>query len=138
MNAHARSALQHYGQASSASVAGVVEAASPHRLIQMLLIGAQDKIATAKGAMLKKDIATKGENIGWAISILDSLRASLNQEAGGELAQNLSALYEYMGQRLLLANARNDVMMLDEVATLLRQIKAGWDGIAEQAQSTQG
>jgi flagellar protein FliS len=132
MNAHARSALQHYGQAGNAGISGVVEAASPHRLIQMLLIGALDKIAIAKAAILKKDIPAKGENIGWAISIIDSLRASLNHEAGGDLADNLSALYEYMGQRLLLANVRNDVLILDEVATLMRQIKAGWDGIADQ------
>lgn len=132
MNAYARSALQHYGQAGTASIAGVVEAASPHRLIQMLLIGALDKIAIAKGAMLKKDIPAKGENISWAISIIDSLRASLNHEIGGELASNLSALYEYMGQRLLLANAHNDPAILDEVATLIHQIKAGWDGIADQ------
>ncbi len=131
MNAYARSAIQQYGQTSTVSA---VETASPHRLIQMLLIGALDKIAIAKGAMLHKNVTAKGENIGWAISIIDSLRASLNVELGGELAENLSALYEYMGQRLLLANSRDDVMILDEIATLLHQIKAGWDGIADQVQ----
>lgn len=130
MNAYARSAIAQYGQTSTATA---VEAASPHRLIQMLLVGALDKLAIAKGAMLHKDLPRKGENIGWAISIIDSLRASLNHEAGGDLADNLSALYEYMGHRLLLANMRNDVVALDEVTTLLHQIKSGWDGIADQA-----
>ncbi|MBE0510108.1 MAG: flagellar export chaperone FliS [Chromatiales bacterium] len=129
MNAQARSALQHYGHAGTA---GAVEIASPHRLIQMLLIGALDKIAVAKGAILHKNIPAKGENIGWAISIIDSLRASLNHDAGGELAGNLANLYEYMSRRLLLANAHSDVLILDEVANLLRQIKFGWDGIADQ------
>ena len=131
MNPYARTAIQQYGQTSTASA---IEAANPHRLIQMLLAGTLDKIAIAKGAMLRKDIAAKGENIGWAISIIDSLNASLNVEAGGELAENLSALYEYMNHRLFLANSRDDVLILDEVATLLHQIKAGWDGIAEQVQ----
>ena len=129
MNAYARSAIQQYGQTRSVSA---VEAANPHRLIQMLLQGALDKIAVAKGAMLHHNVAAKGENIGWAISIVDSLRASLNHEAGGDLADNLSALYEYMGNRLLLANTRDDVAILDEVAGLLREIKSGWDGIADQ------
>ena len=126
MNAQARNALQHYGQTRTA---GAVEAASPHRLVQMLLAGALDKIAIAKGAMLHKHIALKGENIGLAIAIIDSLRASLNHEAGGELASNLAALYEYMNHQLLLANARNDVKLLEEIANLLHQIKSGWDSI---------
>jgi len=110
-----------------------IESASPHRLIQMLMAGALEKISAAKGFMDRKEIGKKGEQIGWAISIIDGLRVSLDRNVGGDLVDNLDALYEYMGQRLLTANIKNDSGMLDEVAGLLHEIKAGWDGIAKEA-----
>ncbi|VAX04640.1 Flagellar biosynthesis protein FliS, partial [hydrothermal vent metagenome] len=65
-----------------------------------------------------------------AISIIsDGLRGSLDMDAGGEIAENLDALYEYMLQRLMAGHAKNDPVALDEVNTLLREIKSGWDGI---------
>lgn len=109
--------------------AQVVEA-SPHRLIQMLLEGGLDRIAQARGALERKQIALKGELIGKAVAIIGGLREALDLKAGGELAANLDALYDYMMRRLTEANIHNDPQRLDEVAGLLRQVKSGWDGIA--------
>lgn len=97
----------------------------------MLLEGALEKIAVAKGHMERKEIAEKGRAISWAIDILEGLRISLDQEAGGELAANLDALYEYMGVQLVEANISNSVEKLDEVSRLLKQIKSAWDAIAD-------
>lgn len=107
----------------------VVDNATPHALIQMMMGGALDRIASARGCMERGEIAEKGEQIGWAISIIDGLRVSLDKSAGGELAENLDRLYEYMARRLLEANMRNEPAWLDEVAGLLRQIKSAWDAI---------
>jgi len=126
MNANA--ALQSYRQVGVQSALD----ASPHRLIQMLMEGALEKLNIAKHALTQGSIALKGENISWAISIIEGLRASLNLEAGGELAANLDALYDYMGRRLVEANLKNDGEILDEVAGLMRTVKEGWDGIADQ------
>jgi flagellar protein FliS len=109
-----------------------VASASPHRLIQMLMEGALEKIAIAKGHMERGEIANKGAHISWAISIIDGLRMSLDKETGGDLAQNLGALYEYMQRRLAEANIENNVSILDEVASLLREIKTAWDAISER------
>ncbi|MCF6323192.1 MAG: flagellar export chaperone FliS [Gammaproteobacteria bacterium] len=111
------------------SVQGGVESATPHRLIQMLMEGALDKIAAAKFNMEQNEIAKKGENISVAISIIDGLRVSLDKPTGGEIAQNLDDLYEYMGHNLLQANLKNDVNLLDEVSKLLNKIKGAWDAI---------
>ncbi len=108
-----------------------VAAASPHRLIQMLLEGALEKIAIAKGHMERREIAQKGKAISWAIDILEGLRMSLDQNAGGELAQNLDSLYDYMGITLLEANKENSLEKLNEVSRLLGSIKSAWDGIAD-------
>lgn len=106
--------------------------ASPHQLVCMLMDGALERIVQARAAMEHHLTARKGERIGKAISIIDSLRASLNPDRGGEVAANLAALYDYMVRRLLHANLNDDLDALDEVQRLLKEIKAGWDGIAEQ------
>ncbi|WP_170800071.1 flagellar export chaperone FliS [Stutzerimonas stutzeri] len=105
--------------------------ASPHRLIQMLMEGGLARLAQARGAMERGDVALKGSLLGKAVDIVGGLREALNQEAGGEVAANLDKLYAYMSSRLLEANLKNDLTIIDEVAGLLREVKAGWDGIAQ-------
>lgn len=121
--------VSQYSQVDSYS--GVTDA-NPHQLIQMLLDGAMKKIALAKGIMERGEVAGKGEIISQAIAIIDGLRASLNLDAG-ELAANLDDLYEYMGRRLVQANLKNDVTILDEVSSLLREIKSAWESIPLEA-----
>ncbi|GAB7529775.1 flagellar export chaperone FliS [Pseudomonas sp. 3A(2025)] len=105
--------------------------ASPHRLVQMLLEGGLDRIAQAKGAMARKEIARKGILIGKAIDIIGGLREGLDLENyGSDALRNQDNLYDYMMKRLAEANAKNDAVILDEVTDLLITVKEGWDAIA--------
>jgi flagellar protein FliS len=116
---------------------GVV-AASPHKLIVMLFDGALVALATALHQMKAGNIQAKGQSISKAITIIDSgLRASLDQTAGGEIAQNLDALYAYMSNRLLMANLKNEPGGIEEVQRLLQDLKGAWEAIdpASTAQS---
>ena len=126
---NAVSAMKQYQEVSVHS--GIMDA-SPHRLVQMLMEGALEKIALAKGNMTNNEIANKGENISKAIAIIGGLQSSLNKDAGGEIAENLNSLYDYMSHRLVIANLRNDESILDEVASLMLEIKMGWDGIPDE------
>ena len=101
----------------------------PHRLIQLLLEAALSRLAQAKGAMDRKDIALKGALLNKVNDILQTLKASLNHSAGGELSERLEALYEYMTIRVLEASSQNSTEMLDEVTGLLLQVKSAWDAI---------
>ncbi|HHI93307.1 MAG TPA: flagellar export chaperone FliS [Gammaproteobacteria bacterium] len=104
--------------------------ASPHELIGKLLARAMEAIAEAKEQIQTKDISGKSQNIKIATSIIsDGLRSSLNMEAGGEIAANLDGLYDYMLRQLMKAHAENNTAILDEIVTLLQEIKSGWDGI---------
>jgi flagellar secretion chaperone FliS len=123
MNTQALSAYQQI------SVHTQVEGASPHKLITMLLDGALERTQKAKVAMKSGDVATKGELIGRAIDIVGSLDAYLDLEQGAEIAENLSALYEYIVLKLFEANNNNDANLLDEVVTLLTEVRDGWKGI---------
>lgn len=129
MKKNAKSALQQYKQVGNESDAAF---ASPHRLIQMLFEGALEKISIAKGHMERGEIAAKGQNIGWAISIVEGLRTSLDKNTGGEIAANLDALYEYVEHRLTEANLTNNVEFLDESTKLLKTVKSAWDEISNQ------
>lgn len=106
--------------------------ASPHRLVQMLMQGGLDRIAQAKGALERKDIATKGLCIGKAVAIVGGLREGLNQEEVATTLADVDGLYDYMMRRLTEANISNDVKILDEVGGLLSNVKEGWDAIGDQ------
>lgn len=124
MNAMNRNAINAYSQVS---VDGSVAVASPHKLISMLFDGALHSIAAARGHMQRQEIAAKGMAISKAISIIDDgLRASLDMKAGGDLAEKLEAIYEYMSFRLVVANLHNETETLDEVSKLLSEIKDAW------------
>ncbi|WP_295472557.1 flagellar export chaperone FliS [uncultured Pseudomonas sp.] len=109
--------------------------ASPHRLVQMLMEGGLDRIAQAKGAMSRKDVASKGVFIGKAIDIIGGLREGLDLENhGSDALHSQDNLYHYMMKRLAEANIKNDQKILDEVAGLLITVKEGWDAIGEVAE----
>lgn len=114
-----------------------VHGADPHRLILLLYQGALLAIASAKNQILRNEFAAKGKSISHAVTIIEEgLKASLNLEAGGELASNLASLYSYMTQRLLDANVRNDTAMLDEVSRLLIDLRSAWENIRPAAHAS--
>lgn len=115
------------------AVQGGIDGASPHRLVLMLLDGALGRIAAARGHLEHGNIAARGESISQALAIVGGLHGSLDLDAGGELAANLDALYDYIERRLLHANLEADAAALDEVHRLLGEIRAGWVAIAEAA-----
>jgi len=125
-----RNAISQYAQVGAQTA---IEAADAHRLVQMLMEGALDKLAIARGHMTRGNVAEKGAHISWAISIIGGLQASLNPEAGGDLADNLDGLYEYMARRLLESSMNSDVEILDEVIALLGSVKEAWDSIPEDS-----
>jgi flagellar protein FliS len=111
-----------------------VAAADPHKLILMLFDGTLAAIAKARLAMSRGEIAAKGAAISKAIEIIDGgLKASLDIGAGGVLAQRLAALYDYMLNRLLAANLRNDASPLDETTRLLNELRGAWAQIGQSA-----
>ncbi len=110
-----------------------IAAADPHRLTLMLMQGALERMAYAKGCIERKDLAGKSEHLSRVNAILLHLRDTLDLDVGGEVGQNLYALYQYMMQRLLDANVQNNLQIMDEVITLLLPIKTAWASIPEDA-----
>ena len=116
-----------------------VNGASPYELVAMLFQGARHAIRMGRVHMQNGNIPEKGKLISQAIMIVGGgLQQGLNLEQGGDLAQRLNALYDYMTRRLLDANLRNDPALLDEVDGLLATIEEGWNGIKPELKSSAG
>ncbi|WP_230409027.1 flagellar export chaperone FliS [Zooshikella harenae] len=110
---------------------GVIDA-DPHKLIQMLYDGLIERLATARGFILRQDFEAKNVFINKSIEILEGLRSFLDHDQGGELAANLDNLYQYMELQLFNANADNDADKVDEVIKLVKTVKDGWDEIRSE------
>ncbi len=109
--------------------------ADPHQIILMLMEGAVDSMKVAMLTMEQRDFENKAKAMSKACSIIDSLRLSLDMEIGGDLSDNLAALYFYMSRRLMEANVANDQSMVQEVIDLLSTIKSAWEQIPDAAKN---
>ncbi|MFS1702329.1 flagellar export chaperone FliS [Aestuariibacter sp. GS-14] len=110
-----------------------IATADPHKLTLMLMQGALDRIAYAKGAMERREFEQKSQLISRVSAIIMNLRDTLDLKLGGETAENLYALYDYMLDRLNEAHVKNSLQLLDEVTNLLTPIRDAWVQIPEEA-----
>jgi flagellar protein FliS len=109
-----------------------VRGADPHRLIVLLFDGAESALQQALVQLEANDFAGKSDSLMKAIDIiLSGLSASLNTEEGGDLANNLKALYDYMVSRLIHANIHKDPAAIREVQRLLGEISGAWREMGE-------
>lgn len=116
-----------------------VSDASPHKLVALLFDGFFESMSRAKAALASGHTEAKGQEIGRAVRIVEEgLKASLDLEAGGSLATDLSELYAYVTLRLTQANLRNDAAALDECQALMQPLRQAWASIASQVDGTRG
>jgi flagellar protein FliS len=114
-----------------------VNSASAHRLIELLFNGFVESVGLARAAMRARQIEQKGKAITRAARIIEEgLKAGLNMEAGGRLAEDLSLLYAYVAMRLTVANLRNDESALDECLNLINPLREAWISIGPQVEGT--
>jgi flagellar protein FliS len=110
------------------------EQASPYQLVTMLFQKLLGNIATAKGAIAQKNHEKKGTELSNAIAIIAVLEHSLDFKQGGEVSENLAALYKFCSEQLVSASANNDADKLEAVIQILLPIKSGWDAIPFETQ----
>ena len=120
--------LKKYQQTSKASA----EDANPYQLVALLFQSLLGNIASAKGAIEQNNIEKKGTLISKSISIISVLEGSLDFSQGGDVSENLAALYRYCNEKLIQANLENNQEALDEVLKIILEIKSGWDAIPQE------
>ncbi len=122
----------------SVAVRGGITDADPHALVLMLMNAALERMQLAQGCIARGEIARKAQLLHNCVRIIAELRGSLDLGRGGELAQNLSDLYEYMAHRLLRANVENDSSYVTEVVSLLNEIRGAWAAIGPEVRKAAG
>ena len=108
-----------------------IAVADPHRIIQMLFEGLIERLAQAKGAILRNDFEYKSDRLSKAVGILNGLQMSLDMKQDPDFGDRMFALYEYMKGLLNTASTSLEIAPIDEVIHLITPIKQAWDQIPE-------
>jgi flagellar protein FliS len=121
----------------SVQVVTGVATADNIQLIQMLFDGLTESLSSAKGHIQNNAIEEKSKSLSRAGRIVVGLQGALDFERGGELAQNLNELYAYVTRRLFHVNAYNDLVVLEEVQSLIQDIAQAWKTLPSLLNQTQ-
>lgn len=105
--------------------------ADPHRVIQLLMQGALERLALGKGCIARANWEGKAAALTSAVEIINSLRDALDRDVNPELVDNLESLYDYMTAQITEASVKKDTAILDHVMGLILQIKGAWDQISD-------
>ena len=124
MNAIA--ALAQYGQIKNDAQTSY---ATPHQLMLMLFDGAIEAISITVGAIENQNFELRSKQNTRSITIINGMRDCLDMESGGELSDNLYSLYQYMAQELFRASFKNDVDTIQNIQTMLKDIRESWEKI---------
>jgi flagellar protein FliS len=109
-----------------------INSASPHGLIVMLYDGAIEALRKAKIHIEMNDIEMKTKSMDKAMRIIkDGLTAALDVKAGGALAEQLLALYDYISKEIVLANVQNNAERIDTCIGLLSDLRNAWHEIGQ-------
>ncbi len=103
-----------------------VDTASPARLVVMLYDGAIRLLRQGQTAMQQRDREKQNHYLVRAQRIITELASSLDMEAGGDIAANLMALYQFMHEQLVLANLQDDMDRVQKVREMLESLREAW------------
>lgn len=103
-----------------------LETASPEQILIMLYDAAIQFLVKARIAMEAKNIQEIHDNITKCGNIILEFMNSLDMKEGGDIAQRLYNLYDYLYETLSAANLKKDIEKLDEVSNHLKGLRETW------------
>ena len=108
-----------------------VQTASPEQILIQLYDGAIRFVHQAKTAFAEGREADKAKAISKTVAIVAAFSNTLDREVGGEIAEELSQLYDFILRELSLANSTNDAAKLDPVEKILLDLREAFVGAVE-------
>jgi flagellar protein FliS len=100
--------------------------ASPEQILIMLYDGALRFLRQAKAAIEAGDTAEKTRAISKTVAIIAEFSNTLDRENGGEIAEDLSRLYDFSLRELSMASLKNDAARLEPVEKILQDLREGF------------
>jgi flagellar protein FliS len=116
-----------------------VSTASPGELTLMLYNGVLKFMRLAKKGIEEKNLELKNTNLIKAQKIVQELMVTLNTDL--EVSKSMLSMYDYMNRRLIEANIKNDLIIIEEVETLMTEFRDTWKQVIQtnrQQAFTQG
>lgn len=110
---------------------------TPYEQINLIFSNIIGRLAATKGFIERKEIEKKGENLSTCILLFGALQDALNLEVEQDpsISNNLLALYDYCQRKLVEANVNNDIDAINEVVSIVKEVKEGWDNIPANERS---
>ena len=113
-----------------------ISTSSQGRLIIMMYEGAIKFSTMALQSIEKGDIASQGKYINKTHDIINELSLALDLKKGGEVAQRLESLYQYMLSQLTLANIKSDRKPVETVIKILSPLAEAWEQLFHASTNT--
>lgn len=111
-----------------------ISVANPYYVTKLLYQGLFERLAQAKGAIERGDLALKAKKLSTATAILENLRSTLDFSQSKTIAQGLYDIYSYMIDQVAEASLNLMTQPIDNAIRALMPIKKAWDSIPVTAQ----
>ena len=111
-----------------------ISVADPYYVTKLLYQGLFERLAQAKGAIERGDLALKAKKLSTATAILENLRSTLDFSLSKSIAQGLYDIYSYMIDQVAEASLNLMTQPIDNAIRALMPIKKAWDSIPVTAQ----
>ena len=111
-----------------------ISVADPYYVTKLLYQGLFERLAQAKGAIERGDLALKAKKLSTATAILENLRSTLDFSQSKTIAQGLYDIYSYMIDQVAVASLNLMTQPIDNAIRALMPIKKAWDSIPVTAQ----
>ena len=111
-----------------------ISVADPYYVTKLLYQGLFERLAQAKGAIERGDLALKAKKLSTATAILENLRSTLDFSQSKSIAQGLYDIYSYMIDQVTEASLNLMTQPIDNAIRALMPIKKAWDSIPVTAQ----
>ncbi len=99
---------------------------SPLQIVVSLYDGALRFMKQAHMDIHRKDYSARRVSLSRAQDIVFELNASLNMQAGADIAKNLRALYTFVCTRLNEVNTKNDAVLLERLIGIFEDLAGAW------------
>lgn len=107
-----------------------IKTATPEELTMLLYNGCIRFLKQARICIENKDYEGKNSNITKAVNIIDELQITLDMQY--EISNNLSMLYEYFKERLVLASIQLNLDVLQEITDMITELRDTWHEVIKK------